>query len=75
MVRTRKRLAKQKAREALRVQLKRRYEAGTSIRELAARYRVAFGTVRTLLLEAGVPLRSRGGPNHRRRDREPGEAP
>ena len=74
MVRTRRRLAKQKVREALRVQLKRQYEAGASIRELAARNKVAFGTVRTLLLEAGVPLRSRGGPNHRRRDNNPGEA-
>jgi hypothetical protein len=72
MVRTRRRLAKKKAREALRVQMKLEYEAGASIRELAAVHKVAFGTVRTLLLEADVTLRSRGGPNHTRENSEPG---
>lgn len=68
MARTRRRLAKEDAREVLRVQLKLACEAGASIRDLADAHKLAFATVRTLLLEAGVPLRSRGGPNRRRRD-------
>ncbi|MPZ81913.1 MAG: transcriptional regulator [Actinophytocola sp.] len=36
---------------------------GSSIRELAEAHKLAFGTVRTLLIETGVTLRSRGGPN------------
>lgn len=50
MVRTRRRLATQNVREALGMELKRRYEAG-------------------------VTLRSRGGPNHTRRDGEPESTP
>ncbi|WP_030672249.1 helix-turn-helix domain-containing protein [Streptomyces sp. NRRL B-1347] len=37
------------------------YEAGASIRSLAARSGLAYGTVRKLLLEAGTTLRGRGG--------------
>lgn len=69
MVRTRKRLAKPTVREALRLRLKRKYEAGASIRELGVRHRLS------LLLEAGVTLRSRGGPNHRRKNSQPGGTP
>jgi hypothetical protein len=69
MIRTRRRLANEENRTALSAELKVAYEAGASIRDLAAEHRLAFGTVRTLLLEAGVVLRVRGGPNHVRRDR------
>lgn len=64
MVYTRQRLSDDEARARLTNKLKSAYEAGASIRELAAEQHLAFGTVRTLLLEAGVALRSRGGPNH-----------
>ena len=67
MLRTRRRLSDEETRMALRAEVKAAYEAGTSIRQLAATHRLAFGTVRTLLLEAGVVLRTRGGPNHVRR--------
>jgi len=42
--------------------LRRRYESGTSIRQLAAETGYSIGRVRTLLLSAGAPLRSRGRP-------------
>jgi hypothetical protein len=67
MLRTRRRLKNQDTRAALAGELKVAYEAGASIRQLASAHRLAFGTVRTLLLEAGVVLRGRGGPNHARR--------
>lgn len=41
--------------------LARRYVAGASIRELADESTWSFGTVRALLLAAGVALRTRGG--------------
>lgn len=68
MARTRRRLADEQARSALRARLKDAYERGSSIRQLAKAHKLAFATVRTLLLEAGVTLRSRGGPNRKRRD-------
>jgi hypothetical protein len=68
IARTKKRLSDEDARQSLREELKAAYEAGASIRDLATSQKLAFGTVRTLLLEAGVTLRSRGGPNHTRRD-------
>jgi hypothetical protein len=68
MIRTRRRLKDKEARTALGRELKAAYEAGASIRDLAAERRLAFGTVRTLLLEAGVVLRTRGGPNHVRQE-------
>lgn len=71
IARTKKRLSDEDARQTLRAQLKTDYEAGASIRDLATSQKLAFGTVRTLLLEAGVTLRSRGGPNHTRRDTGP----
>ena len=64
MLRTRQQLSDSETRAALANELKLAYEAGASIRALASIHRVAFGTVRTLLLEAGVTLRGRGGPNH-----------
>jgi Helix-turn-helix domain len=68
IARTKKRLSDEDARQALRLQLEAAYKAGASIRDLATAHKLAFGTVRTLLLEAGVTLRARGGPNHTRRD-------
>jgi hypothetical protein len=73
MLRTRRRLSETDVREALRTQLRHQYEAGASVRELAKAHKLAFGTVRTLLLEAGVTLRSRGGPNHVRQSPGPEE--
>lgn len=37
------------------------YEAGASIRALAARHHLTYGTVRNLLIEGHVTLRRRGG--------------
>lgn len=68
MIRTRRRLSDEETRTALGDELKAAYLAGASIRELAVEHDLAFGTVRTLLLEAGVALRARGGPNHVRRE-------
>lgn len=48
----------------LATRLKAAYAAGSSIRHLAAAEGMAYGTVRTLLLEVDTPLRGRGGPNH-----------
>lgn len=36
------------------------YEVGSSIREIAKRFGVSYGTVRRMLLNAGVTLRPRG---------------
>lgn len=43
------------------------YLEGASIRQLADRHRLSYGTVRALLLEAHTTLRGRGGPRHRRK--------
>jgi transcriptional regulator with XRE-family HTH domain len=43
--------------------LRLKYEAGMSIRDLAVASGVAWGTARTLLIEAGTTLRPRGGDN------------
>lgn len=40
--------------------LRREYEAGASIRALSDRHRLAFGTIRTLLVEANTQLRGPG---------------
>lgn len=37
------------------------YRAGSTLRSIAARTGHSYWAVRTLLLEAGVPLRDRGG--------------
>ncbi len=39
-----------------------RYQAGESIRSLAAGSGRSYGFVHRILTEAGVPLRTRGGP-------------
>lgn len=36
------------------------YETGSSIRTIAKRFEVSYGTVRTMLISAGVTLRPRG---------------
>lgn len=46
-------------RERLREALADGYEGGASIRDVAAGHGLSYGLARTLLLEAGVTLRSR----------------
>ena len=48
-------------RAAVAASLGQDYDAGATIRALAADRSMSYGTVRGLLLEAGVQLRSRGG--------------
>lgn len=48
-------------RDRIAARLRQRYLAGATIRELATETGRSFGWVRTLLLEAGVVLRTRGG--------------
>lgn len=45
--------------------LRDRYQAGASIRSLAQATGRSYGFIHTLLAEADVPLRGRGGPNRR----------
>jgi len=63
MAHTRQRLANPQVRDAVAEEAKAAYERGSSIRDIARHHKLAFGTVRTLLIEAGVTLRGRGGPN------------
>lgn len=44
------------------------YQAGSSIRNLAAATGYSITRVRGLLIEAGVTFRSQGGSNHRGKD-------
>lgn len=53
-------------RQAVALDMQRDYYAGSSIRNLAARHGMAFGTVRTLLLEVDTTMRPRGGRKGRR---------
>lgn len=48
-------------RKRLGEQLAREYASGASLATLAARHRTSAGRVRSILLEHGVELRSRGG--------------
>ena len=52
-------------RSELAAQLKSRYDAGESIRGLAAATGRSYGFVHRLLGEAGVELRGRGGPTRK----------
>ncbi|CAL9328705.1 helix-turn-helix domain-containing protein [Nocardiopsis synnemataformans] len=52
-------------RSVLAAQLKSRYDAGESIRMLAAATGRSYGFVHRLLSEAGVELRGRGGPTRK----------
>ena len=56
-----------KPRQDLLAELRRDYEHGASIRQLAAATGRSYGAVHSMLREAGVAMRSRGGPNHRSR--------
>ncbi len=53
------------SREEVAAQFAEGYRAGASIRALAVRSGRSYGFVQTLLGEAGVELRSRGGARHR----------
>ncbi|MFZ2529796.1 MAG: helix-turn-helix domain-containing protein [Rhodococcus sp. (in: high G+C Gram-positive bacteria)] len=54
------------SRNRLQEELKRRYEAGASIRALAQETGRSYGFVHNVLVESHVALRGRGGPNRRR---------
>jgi hypothetical protein len=60
------------AREMLAADLKRKYEAGASIRALAEETGRSYGFVHRMLSEAGVHLRGRGGASRRKRRPEGG---
>jgi transposase len=45
--------------------MQRDYYAGSSIRNLAARHRLSYGTVHALLLDVETQLRPRGGARRR----------
>ncbi|MBL1069155.1 helix-turn-helix domain-containing protein [Streptomyces sp. 7-21] len=49
------------AREQLAADLRKKYEAGQSIRALAEETGRSYGFVHRMLTEEGVPLRGRGG--------------
>lgn len=50
------------ARETLASDVRRQYESGASIRELASETGRSYGFIHRLLVESEVPLRGRGGP-------------
>lgn len=54
-------------REKLAGQLKKKYLAGASIRELAAETGRSYGFVHRLLVDSDVPLRGRGGATRRKK--------
>ncbi|OBG92008.1 transcriptional regulator [Mycobacterium sp. E3251] len=51
-------------REQLLFELRSAYEGGASIRRLAASTGRSYGSVHSMLLQAGATMRGRGGPNH-----------
>lgn len=51
-----------------RAALKAAYDAGASIRTLAAAHGHSYGYVHDALTETGTQLRGRGGPNNRARN-------
>jgi hypothetical protein len=55
------------AREQMLTELRSAYERGASIRTLAETTGRSYGSVHSMLVECGTPMRSRGGPNHRTR--------
>ena len=55
------------ARTQLLHDLRNAYERGASIRTLVASTGRSYGSIHSMLVESGTPLRGRGGPNHRRR--------
>lgn len=50
------------ARESLTEDVKKQYEGGASIRELAQQTGRSYGFIHRILVEADVTLRGRGGP-------------
>lgn len=56
-----------KTRDEERAELKTGYEEGASIRTLAEQSGRSYGYVHRALVESGVTLRGRGGPNRRGR--------
>jgi hypothetical protein len=56
-----------KTREQLIIELRTAYERGASIRTLVASTGHSYGSIHSMLREAGAAMRSRGGPNHRGR--------
>jgi len=54
-------------RDKLSTGLKKKYDNGASIRELAASTGRSYGFVHRVLSEAGVNLRGRGGPTRRKK--------
>jgi hypothetical protein len=57
------------AREQLVHELRNAYEGGASIRTLVASTGRSYGSIHSMLREAGATMRSRGGPNHRTQPR------
>lgn len=57
----------QASRDQLITELRTAYEGGASIRTLVASTGHSYGSVHSMLREAGAIMRSRGGPNHRGR--------
>ncbi|MDH6244184.1 helix-turn-helix domain-containing protein [Mycobacterium sp. OTB74] len=55
------------SRTQLMTELRTAYEGGASIRSLVATSGKSYGSVHSMLLQAGAIMRSRGGPNHRTR--------
>jgi hypothetical protein len=55
------------ARDQLVHDLRNAYEGGASIRTLVASTGRSYGSIHSMLREAGATMRSRGGPNHRTR--------
>ncbi|SNS21685.1 helix-turn-helix domain-containing protein [Rhodococcoides kyotonense] len=55
------------SRDRLRSQLVEQYTAGASIRVLAQQTGRSYGFVHKVLAESDTPLRTRGGPNRRKR--------
>lgn len=56
-----------KPRDELLEELRSEYEKGASIRSLVASTGKSYGSIHSMLRESGTTMRSRGGPNHRRR--------
>ncbi|MDX1890992.1 helix-turn-helix domain-containing protein [Mycolicibacterium sp. 050158] len=56
-----------KSRDELLEELRSAYEKGASIRSLVATTGKSYGSVHSMLRESGTTMRSRGGPNHRRK--------
>lgn len=52
-------------RDALTAKLRKQYDKGVSIRELASETGRSYGFVHRLLVESGTQLRGRGGANRR----------